>query len=54
MRFGIREALDVTFRAIGSMKIGNKTYRDNQPVFVIDSAKTSTIEGSATTSYATG
>ncbi len=54
MRFGIRETLDVTFRAISEQKIGNVTYKPNQPVFVIDSAKTSTIEGAATTVYATG
>lgn len=36
------------------MKIGNSTFVKNQPVLYIDTAKTSTIEGAATTVYATG
>ena len=36
------------------MKIGNSTFSKGQPVLYIDSAKTSTIEGAATTVYAQG
>jgi hypothetical protein len=36
------------------MKIGSAVFRKGQPVFFMDSAKTSTLEGSATSVYATG
>ena len=36
------------------MKIGKSTFKKGQPVLYIDSAKTSTIEGAATTVYAQG
>lgn len=36
------------------MRVGNTTFEKNQPVLYIDTAKTSTMEGSATTVYATG
>ena len=54
MKFGIREVCNLTYRAKTSVKIGNKTFAAGQPVLIIDSAKTSTLEGAATTVYATG
>lgn len=54
MRFGVREICDVVFKAKASTKIGNTTFKAGQPVLYIDTAKTSTIEGAATTVYAQG
>lgn len=54
MKFGVREICNVVFRAKSAVKIGNKVFKANQPVLYIDSAKTSTLEGAATTVYATG
>jgi hypothetical protein len=42
------------FKAKTSQKIGNITFKPGQPVLYIDSAKTSTLEGAATTVYAQG
>lgn len=54
MKFGVREICNVVFRATANQKIGDRVYQKGQPVFYIDSAKTSTVEGAATTVYATG
>ena len=54
MKFGVREICDVVFKAKAQMKIGNATFQKGQPVLYIDTAKTSTVEGAATTVYATG
>ena len=54
MKFGVREICDVTFKALQTVTIGGKTFTKGAPVLYIDSAKTSTIEGAATTVYATG
>ena len=54
MKFGIREICDVVFRAKAKMKVGNKVFYKNEPVIYFDSLKTSTLEGAATTVYATG
>ena len=54
MKFGVREICDVTFKALQNVTIGGKTFTKGAPVLYIDSAKTSTIEGAATTVYATG
>ena len=54
MKFGVREIANVVFRAKTSMKIGNTTFEQGQPVFYLDTAKTSSMEGAATTVYATG
>ena len=54
MKFGVREICDVVFKAKATVKIGNTTFEKGQPVLYIDSAKTSTVEGAATTVYATG
>lgn len=54
MKFGVREIANVVFRAKNAQKIGNTQYVAGQPVFYLDTAKTSTLEGAATTVYATG
>lgn len=54
MRYGVREICNVVFRAKSDTTIAGKTFVKGQPVLYIDSAKTSTLEGSATTVYATG
>lgn len=54
MKFGVREICDVTFKALQTVQIGDLNFKKGQPVLYIDSAKTSTIEGAATTVYATG
>ena len=54
MKFGVREIANVVFRAKNEQRIGNKTFAKGQPVFYLDTAKTSSMEGAATTVYATG
>lgn len=54
MKFGSREICNVVFKAKSTVKIGNSTFVKGQPVLYIDSAKTSTLEGAATTVYAQG
>lgn len=54
MKFGVRQIVNVVFKAKSLQKIGAYTFQKGQPVFYMDSAKTSTLEGSATTVYATG
>ena len=54
MQFGIREICDVVFKAKSSGKLGKMDYVAGQPVLYIDTAKTSTLEGAATSVYATG
>lgn len=54
MKFGVREIANVVFRAKNDQKIGNVTFKKGQPVFYLDTAKTSSMEGAATTVYATG
>lgn len=54
MKFGVREICDVVFKAKATTQIGNHTFKKGQPVLYIDTAKTSTLEGSGTTVYAQG
>ena len=55
MKFGVREICDVTFKATANgQKVGTKTFNKMQPVFMIDTAKTSTLEQATTTVYAQG
>ena len=54
MKFGVREICDVVLRAKGTVKVGETTFSNDEPVIYFDSAKTSTVEGSAPTVYATG
>ena len=54
MKFGVREICDVVFKAKADGKIGSMSVKEGQPVLYIDSAKTSTLEGAATSVYAQG
>ena len=54
MKFGVREIANVVFKANHRQTIGPYTFEKGQPVFYLDSAKTSSMEGAATTVYATG
>jgi len=54
MKFGVREICDVVFKATAPVTIGSTTFAAGQPVLYIDTAKTSTLEGAATTVYAQG
>ena len=54
MRYGVREICDVVFRARAKMQLGNRTFYKNDPVIYFDTLKTSSLEGAATTVYATG
>jgi len=54
MKFGVREIVDVVFKAADTMKVGNTTFSKYQPVFMIDTATTSSLEQATTTVYAQG
>lgn len=54
MKFGVREIVDVVFKAADTMTIGTKTFSQYQPVFMIDTATTSSLEQATTTVYAQG
>ena len=54
MKFGVREIVDVVFKAADNMIIGNKSFKKYQPVFMIDTATTSSLEQATTTVYAQG
>ena len=54
MKFGVREIANVVFRAKSDVQIGDTKFVKGQPVLYIDSAKTSTLEGTGTTVYAQG
>lgn len=54
MKFGVRECADVVLKAKAKTKIGNQLFDKDEPVIYFDSLKTSTLEGAATTVYATG
>ena len=55
MKFGVREIVDVVFKAAAdNQKIGDRTFKKYQPVFTIDTATTSSLEQSTTTVYAQG
>ena len=53
-RYGVREICDVTFKALTSVDIGNQHFDAGQPVLILDTAKTSSLEGASTTVYAQG
>ena len=53
-QFGVREIANVVLKAKADMKIGNTDFAANEPVLYFDTLKTSTVEGAATTVYATG
>ena len=54
MKFGVREIVDVVFKAADNMKVGSKVFKKYQPVFTIDTATTSSLEQATTTVYAQG
>ena len=54
MKFGVREIVDVVFKAADDMKVGSKVFKKYQPVFMIDTATTSSLEQATTTVYAQG
>lgn len=54
MRFGSREICDVVFRATDKMKFGKYEFQKGQPVFKIDTARTSTLSQETSTVYAQG
>lgn len=54
MRFGVREICDVVFKPLAAVDIGNQHFDAMQPVLYLDTAKTSSLEGAATTVYAQG
>lgn len=54
MKWAIREAIDVYFKAKSVFKLGARTIRAGEPVLIFDTVKTSTFEVAATTSYVTG
>lgn len=53
-KYGIREICDVVFKAKKKVIIGNTTFEKGAPVIYFDTLKTSSLEGAATTVYATG
>ena len=54
MKFGVREIVDVVFKAADDMKVGSKVFKKYQPVFMIDTATTSSLEQATNTVYAQG
>ena len=56
MKFGVREICDVTFKTTAAgQKIGKTTFeKAGMPAFMIDTAKTSSLEQASTTVYAQG
>lgn len=54
MKFGVREICDVVFRATATQKLGSRTFYKDEPVLYFDTLKTSSLDGAATTVYATG
>lgn len=54
MKWAIREAIDVYFKAKSVFQLGAKTFRTGEPVLIFDTVKTSTLEVAAEVSYVTG
>ena len=54
MKFGVREICDVVLRAKAPQKLGSRQFYKNEPVLYFDTLKTSSLEGAATSVYATG
>lgn len=54
MKFGVRECAEVVLRAKGRQQVGQRTFFKNEPVIRFDTLNTSSMEGAATTVYATG
>lgn len=54
MRVGVREICDVVLKAKANQKLGNLCFKPGMPVMYFETAKTSSLEGAATTVYAQG
>lgn len=54
MKFGSREICDVVLKAKNKMTLGGKTFYAGEPVLYFDTLKTTSLEGTSTTVYATG
>lgn len=54
MKFGVREIANIAFKAKTDMQIGKYKFKEGEPVFYFDTAKTSTLEGASTAVYAQG
>lgn len=54
MKYGVREIVDVTLRANGTMDLGNKRFYKNEPVLYFDTLTSTTLQGQTTTNYAQG
>ena len=52
--FGIRDIVDISFKAKSTMKIGNQVFEKGEPVIYFNSAKTSTLESTTSVVYAQG
>jgi len=54
MKWAIREAIDVYFKAKSVFQLGARTIRAGEPVLIFDTVKTSTLEVASAMSYVTG
>lgn len=54
MRFGVREICDCVFRPLSDVTLAGILFKAGQPCLWLDTAKTSSMEGAATTVYAQG
>jgi hypothetical protein len=54
MRFGVRECVDVVFKAKSTRSIGSKVFYKDEPVLLFDTLTTSTLEGQGSTVYVQG
>lgn len=54
MKFGVRECVDVMFKAKSTRSIGSKIFYKNEPVLLFDTLTTSTLEGTGSPVYVTG
>lgn len=52
--FGVREIVDITFKAKSDLQLGNTKFEKGEPVIYFDSATTSTLESTSATVYAQG
>ena len=54
MKFGVRECVDVMFKAKSTRSIGSKIFYKNEPVPLFDTLTTSPMEGTGSPVYVTG
>ena len=53
-RFGVREICNIVFRPLADITLAGTKFKAGQPCLWVDTAKTSSLEGAATTVYAQG